>query len=167
MYINWEIRSGQHFLSKARWLFNAFISINLAAFVVVFLEARDDPTARFNFIDAWEYILEILVYVFFLTNGYLVFNRDLRKIRPDNSLHRRLKRYLNALLVKYLFFEVAVIVALSGLSISSNLAFSILFLGGFLAYSISNPTAKRVAKELQLDSTEMAILQNDDALKDR
>ena len=137
------------------------MAIPLLAFVVLYLQIHNgeiEPIVKANSLaTALRYSLPFLV---MLTAGlaFISYRRNLVSSINQHSLHEKLVHFYKASLVKFVFLEVASIIAVLGLFLTAEDVYIVLYVVVLMLFSINRPTIHRIARDLKLRDTEKDIV---------
>ena len=95
-----------------------------------------------------------------LTGGlaFISYRRNLITSKNQHTLREKLIHYFRASLVKFAFLGAASIVAVTGLFLTTENLYVVLYIIVLMLFSINRPTVFRIARDLGLRDTEKDIV---------
>lgn len=90
--------------------------------------------------------------------GQQYFNRSIKLAKQQTTLREKLAVYRQAVSTKFFSFSIPSLLVAIGLFLTDNDLFAILFAILIVLFSINNPSARKIAKELGLKDPEREIV---------
>lgn len=136
----------------------------LFAFVVVFVFTKggtmENPQSFINIID---YTL-LAATVCFIPASFYFFRLKLEKLKAATDLKMKMDGYRSALIVRYTLFEIPSLTSIVAVMLTSNYIYLVVTGMIIVLMLFLRPTKESSIKDLALDISEIAILDDPDAI---
>jgi len=156
-----KFNSVNEYLEKLNNIFHLLVALPLLGFVAIYLQMHAgefDPMVQASSLaTALRYSFPFLV---ILTGGlaFISYRRNLITSKNQHTLREKLIHYFRASLVKFAFLGAASVVAVTGLFLTTENLYVVLYIIVLMLLSINRPTVFRIARDLGLRDSEKDIV---------
>jgi len=156
-----QFNSPEEFHNKLGFIFHAMLALPLAGFIYLFLEIKNnqlEPSLENG--SQMDGLIAVMgtVAVVLVGYGYYVFRKQRRQIAALEGLKHKLEEYMKSLFRFYALVEVASIILVVGLYLTTSTVFIVIFLFVLLILSLNRPTPQKYSTDLGLEGEEQEII---------
>lgn len=155
------LRETHEFINKLRLVSHGLLAIPFLAFIIFYLRTDKgknikpllaEETAEIVFLTILSVVIGLMLY------AYFYYFSKLKIIRAKSEMAVKLQEYRVATIIKFAIFEAAMIFSLAGLVITAQKIFIFTFLMVLFAFSIENPSIRKLFRHLRLTKEEKTEL---------
>lgn len=154
-------KSPEDFHNKLGFIFHAMLALPLAVFVYLFLEIRhrdlEPVIIQESLIDVLRYLLPIAA-AGIVAGGYYWFKKQLSIVNEQKALQERLSLYFKNSILFYAFIELASVILVGGLYLTTSAIFIIGYVLLLFLMSLNRPTPQKYVSDIRLSKAERDII---------
>ena len=154
--------NGKEYIRKLINIAYLCIGIPLLFFIWVYLESTAETlipiiNPEYNTIVL---ILIIAISILLIVWGYIIYNKHLSEAKGKDHLSEKLELYQRGNSIRFLSYSVSSLLLAIGLFLTTVQIFAALYGIMIVLFSINNPNARKVVKDLKLKDNEKEIILN-------
>lgn len=160
-----KFKHSQDYLNKLQIYINALMAVPLLLFIYFFLRIENNSyhpdllNADSLFLMRAGILLAIIILIIL---GEVTFRKQMAGINLSLKLRDKLELFFNISITRSYYFEIATIISLLGLILSSEEVYVGYYAISLVAFSITYPTLQRISKQLRLNEEEREIIYSRD-----
>jgi len=156
-----QFNSPEEFHNKLGFIFHAMLALPLGGFIYFFLEIKNNKmsAALENGQDMQLLIAGLsFLAIAMVSYGYITFRNKKKEIAAQDSLKLKLEEYLRNIIKFYILVEIASILLVIGLYLTTSTVFIVIFMFVLLVLSLNRPTPQKYCTDLGLTGREQEII---------
>lgn len=156
-----KLKSWPDFHHRINLVYHAIIAVSLIPFALVFLDIDSGPEATSQVDTDYEWAVILIILAAAGTMCYRVWKGAKKKmgmIDKSLSIKMKLVAYLNFQIQRYFQLEVAALISLVGLWLTTSYVFVIAYVLVLVQFSLLRPSQDKVIRDMQFNKEERARL---------
>ncbi|ELR69594.1 hypothetical protein C900_04819 [Fulvivirga imtechensis AK7] len=154
-------KTSEDFHNKLGFIFHAMLALPLAVFVYLFLEIRhralEPVLTHGGLVDILRYLLPVVA-AMIVAGAYYWFKKQLLVVNSQHFLQERLSLYFKNSILFYVFIELASVILVGGLYLTTSAIFIVGYVLLLFLMSLNRPTPQKYVSDIRLSKAERDII---------